>query len=31
MRKAYKIIVGNSERKRLLGRPRRKWEGDIKN
>jgi hypothetical protein len=25
-RKVYKILVGNPERKRLLGRPRRRWE-----
>jgi hypothetical protein len=26
MRNAYKILVGNPEEKRPLGRPRRKWE-----
>jgi hypothetical protein len=30
MRKAYKILVGKSERKRPLGRPRRRWEDSIR-
>jgi hypothetical protein len=29
-RNAYKILVGNAERKRPLGRPRRRWEDNIK-
>jgi hypothetical protein len=29
MRKAQNILVGKPERKRLLGRPRRRWE-DIR-
>jgi hypothetical protein len=29
MRNAYKILLGNSEGKRPLGRPRRRWE-DIR-
>jgi len=28
MRNAYSILVGKSERKRPLGRPRRRWEGN---
>jgi hypothetical protein len=28
MRKAYKILVGNSKQKRLLGRPKHKWKGN---
>jgi hypothetical protein len=27
---AYTIIVGYSERNRTLGRPRRRWEDNIK-
>jgi hypothetical protein len=27
---AYKVLVGKSERKRPLGRPRHGWEDDIK-
>jgi hypothetical protein len=27
---AYRISVGKSERKRLFGRPRRRWENNIK-
>jgi hypothetical protein len=27
---AYRILVGKSEGKRPLGRPRRKWEDNIK-
>jgi hypothetical protein len=30
MRNAYKIFVGKSEGKRPLGRPRRRWEYNIK-
>jgi hypothetical protein len=29
-RGAYRILVGRSERRRLLGRPRRRWEDNIK-
>jgi hypothetical protein len=29
-RNAYRILVGKSEGKRPLGRPRRKWEYNIK-
>jgi hypothetical protein len=29
-RGAYRVLVGKLERKRLLGRPRRKWEDNIK-
>jgi hypothetical protein len=29
-RDAYRILVGRPEGKRPLGRPRRRWEGDIK-
>jgi hypothetical protein len=29
-RNAYRILVGNSEGKRPLGRPRRRWVGNIK-
>jgi hypothetical protein len=28
-RNTYRILVGNLERKRLLGRPRRTWEDNI--
>jgi hypothetical protein len=28
-RNAYRILVGNSERKRPLGRPRRMWVDNI--
>jgi hypothetical protein len=27
---AYRILVGNPEGKRPLGRPRRRWVGNIK-
>jgi hypothetical protein len=27
---AYKVLVGKPEGKRLLGRPRRRWENNIK-
>jgi hypothetical protein len=30
MRFAYKILVGKSEGKGHLGRPRRRWEDNIK-
>jgi hypothetical protein len=30
IRNAYKIFVGKPEGKRLLGRPRRRWEDNIK-
>jgi hypothetical protein len=30
MRNAYKILVGKPEEKRSLGRPRRRWEDNIK-
>jgi hypothetical protein len=29
-RNAYRILVGKSEGKRPLGRPRSRWEGHIK-
>jgi hypothetical protein len=29
-RNAYRILVGNPEGKRLLGRPRRRWVDNIK-
>jgi hypothetical protein len=29
-RKVYKVLVGKPERKRPLGRPRRKWEDGIR-
>jgi hypothetical protein len=29
-RNSYKISVGKTERKRSLGRPRRRWNDDIK-
>jgi hypothetical protein len=29
-RNAYRILVGKSEGKRLLGRPRRRWVDNIK-
>jgi len=29
-RGAYKVLVGSSEGKRLLGRPRRRWDENIK-
>jgi hypothetical protein len=29
-RKVYKVLVGNPEGKRPLGRPRRKWEDGIR-
>jgi hypothetical protein len=27
---AYRILVGKAEGKRLLGRPRRRWEDNIR-
>jgi hypothetical protein len=30
LRNVYKILVGKSEWKRLLGRPTRRWEDNIK-
>jgi hypothetical protein len=30
MRNAYRILVGKPEGKRLLGRPRRRWEDNIR-
>jgi hypothetical protein len=30
MRNAYKILIGKPEGKRQLGRPRRRWEINIK-
>jgi len=30
MQNAYNILVGNHEEKRPLGRPRRRWEGNIR-
>jgi hypothetical protein len=29
-RKLYKVLVGKPERKRPLGRPRRRWEDGIR-
>jgi len=29
-RSVYRVLVGKSEEKRLLGRPRRRWEDNIK-
>jgi hypothetical protein len=29
-RKVYSVLVGNPERKRPLGRPRRRWEDEIR-
>jgi hypothetical protein len=29
-RNAYRILVGNPERKRPIGRPRRRWEDNIR-
>ena len=29
-RKAYRVLVGKPEGKRPLGRPRRRWEDNIK-
>jgi hypothetical protein len=30
MRNAYSLLVGKSEGKRPLGRPRRRWEDNIR-
>jgi hypothetical protein len=30
MRSAYKILVGKPEWKRQLGRPRRRWENNVR-
>jgi hypothetical protein len=30
MRNAYKVLVGKPEGKRPLGKPRHRWEGNIK-
>jgi hypothetical protein len=30
MTNAYKILIGKTEGRRLLGRPRHKWEENIK-
>jgi len=30
VRDAYKIVVGKPDGKRTLGRPSRKWEGNIR-
>jgi hypothetical protein len=30
VRGVYRVLVGNPEVKRLLGRPRRRWEDNIK-
>jgi hypothetical protein len=29
-RDVYRVLVGKPERKRLFGRPRRRWENNIK-
>jgi len=29
-RSVYRVMVGKPEEKRLLGRPRRRWEDNIK-
>jgi hypothetical protein len=29
-RSVYRVLVGKSEQKRLFGRPRRRWEDNIK-
>jgi hypothetical protein len=29
-RSAYKVVVGKTEGRRSLGRPRRRWEANIK-
>jgi hypothetical protein len=29
-RKVYRVLVGKPEGKRLLGRPRRRWEDEIR-
>jgi hypothetical protein len=30
MRNSYNILVGNPERKREVGKPERRWEGNIR-
>jgi hypothetical protein len=30
VRKVYKVLVGKPERKGSLGRPRRRWEDEIR-
>jgi hypothetical protein len=30
-RDAYRVLVGKSEGKKPLGRPRRRWEDNVKN
>jgi hypothetical protein len=30
-RNTYRVLVGKPERKKPLGKPRRRWEDDIKN
>jgi hypothetical protein len=30
MKNAYEILVGKPERKRVLGKPRHRWEHNIK-
>jgi hypothetical protein len=30
MRNDYKILIGNPEEKRLLGKPKRRWKGSIR-
>jgi hypothetical protein len=29
-RKVYRVLVGNTEEKKPLGRPRRRWEDEIR-
>ena len=29
-RRAYRVLVGKPERRRPLGRPRRRWEDNVK-
>lgn len=29
MKNAYNILIGKSERKRRLGKPKRRWKGNI--
>jgi hypothetical protein len=29
-RKVYNVLVGQPEKKRPLGRPRRRWEGGVR-
>jgi hypothetical protein len=30
VRKVYKVLVGKAEGKRLIGRPRRRWENGLR-